>query len=183
MTPSEEIRAAMVALTPTPSIDPSWDDVLRRVGGSRRRRRAVLAAVVAAAALPALAFGGFRLIDRQGNDLHGAGRSEALGLRAEFTGRRVRTFQPVGGAGPRFGGLRWRLEVERSTAERVSAYLRVPMRSSSLRLRLCSPCGSTSSGVVLRPGLWLGMVDEQRGDLAVVEILTRSGKLRFAVRR
>ena len=184
MAPEDDIHVALLELAPPPPVDPHWDDVLRRAGRTRRRRRAaVLGALVAAAVLPALAFGGLRLITRTGPDLHGRGSSEPLGLSAEFTAHRVRAFRPVGRNGPLFGGLRWTLRVQQATNRPTSAYLHVFGQPSSLSLKLCGPCTPKSGGVLVRPGLWLTIVDHQDDHPAQVELRSAGRTLRFELQR
>jgi hypothetical protein len=180
LAPEDDIHAALLTLTPPPPVDPHWDDVLRRAGRARRRRRrTVVAALVAAAVLPALAFGGLRLITRTEPDLHGRGSSASLGLSAEFTANRVRAFHPVGRKRPLFGGLRWTLRVQQATNRPTAAYLHVFGQPSSLSFRLCGPCTPKSGGVLLRPGLWLTIVDHP----VQVELRSAGRTLRFELQR
>jgi hypothetical protein len=180
----DELQAALLELAPPPPVDPHWDDVLRRARRARQRRRGtVLAALVAAAVLPALAFGGLRLIAGPAPDLHGSGSSKSLGLSAEFAAHRVRAFRPVGRKGPHFGGLRWTLRIRQATTGPASAYLHVYGQPSSLSLKLCGPCSPKSGGVVVRPGLWLTIVDHQNDHPAQVELRSAGGTLRFEVHR
>jgi hypothetical protein len=180
----DHTHAALLELASPPAVDPNWDDVVRRAGRERRRRRqTIAAALVAAAVLPALAFGGLRLIASPAPDLHGSGSSESLGLSADFAAHRVRAFRPVGRTGPLFGGLRWTLQIRQAATEPTSAYLDVFAQRSTLRLRLCGPCGAKNGGVLLRPGLWLTIAAQQERHPARVEVRSAGGTLRFEVRR
>jgi hypothetical protein len=179
-----DVPTLMRTLTPAPSIDPDWEDVRRRAQQRRRRRhRPVVAVLIAAALVPALAYGGLQLVSRGGSDLHGSGGSEAIGLTARFDGHQIRTFSPVGQKGRRFGGLRWTLRIDQTTATPISAYLRVYGSPSSIALRLCGPCKPTNGGILLRRGLWLSILAHQHRHPAQIELHAGDRTLRFEVHR
>lgn len=184
MTAERDISALMRIFAPAPAIAPQWEDVLRRARQRRHRRHRPIAAVLIAAALvPALAYGGLQLVDRGGSDLHGSGSSDALGMTARFDAHQIRAFGPVARKGRRFGGLRWTLRIDRTTATPVSADLLVYDDASTVALRLCGPCTRTNGGILRRRGLWLTILDHQRDHPAVVELRTAGESLRFGVHR
>jgi hypothetical protein len=186
MNSEQDTRAALLEMIPPPAIELHWDDVLRRARrGTARRRRGLALALVVAAAVPTLAVAGLQLVGSPRNEVSGHGSSRTLGLAADFSATRMREFRPVGPpqSGRRFGGVRWQLRIDAKTRAGVTATLRIRTRRSALSLPLCGPCRSENHGLLVRPGLWLALIDLPKQPPLEVQLKTARGVLHFTVQR